>query len=512
MRRRIGSGSVALLALLWLGGLAQAASRTIQAGQIVGISEDIVLSGDDVFEVLGTAERPCRLDANGQQIRTSGEWRGHVKIQHCELRAFGSAKLPAIDLTAAGSGEQIVIEHTAFLSSGAIHIVNEGQSATVFRGNTLAANSYLPVTNQPDSSPPVFRASGRSPAKKLFAGNFVAKSVVLFENAANWQIGGTKDDESNLLIGLRASLSIFRCDDMRVVGNYIHTEIPSFRWSQVHTLQTSGPSPRLIVEHNILRHGQWVVRGIEGEFRYNLVLDADGHNFIIGPRAGTHIHHNIFARYTTVDPNLNATIGVIYRGDDIQIFNNTFDGGGTGTARPWHVPAIEVGTEAHLASLRNNVFYNHPTRFSSGSATVRPGFTEKQTETGPPRLDYADYNLFYNPDARERRNYAVSVAGKTERTDAGFARHDVPAGGEKDAQVEPKFRGPVPRRFEVSDDDIAARKVTVRQILAAYRQAYSPADGSPLIGAGDPADGAGSFIGAVGPGDKAPADALGRLE
>ena len=35
--------------------------------------------------------------------------------------------------------------------------------------------------------------------------------------------------------------------------------------------------------------GQWVIRGIVGEFRYNLVLDADAHNFIVGPRA-PHAH------------------------------------------------------------------------------------------------------------------------------------------------------------------------------------------------------------------------------
>ena len=503
---------LALCALLAAVDGAEANSRTIRAGQIVGISEDIVLSGDDVFEVLGTAERPCRLDANGQQIRTSGDWQGRVQIQHCELRAFGSAARPAIDLTSAGSGEQIVIEHTAFFSSGAIHLNNAGESATVFCHNRLDANSYLPVTNQPDSSPPVFRASGRSPAKKRFRGNFVGKSIVLFEDTRNWQIGGLLDEESNVFIGLRSSLSIFRSAEMHVCGNYVHTEIPSFRWSQVHTLQVGGPSPGLVVEHNILRHGQWVVRGLEGEFRYNLVLDADGHNFIIGPRAGTHIHHNIFARYTTVDPNLNATIGVIYKGDGIEIFNNTFDGGGPDTARPWHVPTIEVGPEAHLASLRNNVFYNHPTRFSSGSATVRPGFSEKQTSPGPPRLGYADFNLFYNPDARERQNYALSVAGKTERTDAGFGLHDVPAGGETNAQVKPQFRGPIPRKFEFSDDEIASRKVTVRQILAAYRRAYSPAEGSPLIAAGDPADGAGSFIGAVGAGERSPGDRFGNWE
>src|SRR5204862_4382816 len=194
-----------------------------------------------------------------------------------------------------------------------------------------------------------------------------------------------------------------------------------------------------------------------------------------------HIHHNIFARYCTVDPNLNSTIAVIYKADDVQIYNNTFDGGGKDLARRWHVPVIEVGPEATLASLRNNVFFNHPTKFANGTATVRPGFAEKKTLPGPPRLGYADYNLFYNPDAAEQCNYALSVPGKTERVNAGFARHDVPAGGAKDAQVEPKFKGPIPNRFPFADAEVVARKVTVGQILAHYRQAYKPAAGSPLL-------------------------------
>src|SRR5262249_12883615 len=94
--------------------------------------------------------------------------------------------------------------------------------------------------------------------------------------------------------------------------------------------------------------------------------------------------------------------------------------------------------------------------------------------------------------------------------DAGFARHDVPAGGAKDAQVHPRFKGPIPKRFPFSDDDIRARKVTVGQILATYREAYSPAEGSPLIGAGDPADGAGSYLGAVAAGKPPPHARSGR--
>src|SRR5215475_6259303 len=52
-----------------------AASRIINAGRIVGIGEEVVLAGDDVFEVNGTADKPCRLDANTQQIRSRSEER-----------------------------------------------------------------------------------------------------------------------------------------------------------------------------------------------------------------------------------------------------------------------------------------------------------------------------------------------------------------------------------------------------------------------------------------------------
>lgn len=502
------------LATAWLTLLLPAptwsATRILKAGQVLGVSEDLVLSGDDVLEVHGTKDKPCRIDANAQQIRSAPDWRGHVKVAYCEFRSLGTAKKAALELTARGDGDRIIIENSHFLACGAVHLANESDSGTIFRHNTLHVNSMVPVTNLPDQSPPGFRATGRSKARKLFQGNHIMRSVVAFEETSNWLIGGDREEDSNILIGMRASLTLARASKMTVRGNYVHTEIPSFRWSQVHTLAV-GSCSELLVEHNILRHGQWVVRGLSGEFRYNLVLDADGHNFIIGPQAGTRIHHNIFARYCTVDPNLNATIGVIYKGDDIQIYNNTFDAGGKSLARPWHVPAIEIGGSAFLASLRNNVFFNHPTNFGAGSATIRPGFTEKKTDPGPARLGYADYNLFYNPDAKVIQNYAVSVAGKTERTDAGFGKHDMPVGGAKNAQVHPKFKGPLPAAFPFSDDDIRARKVTVGKILEHYRDAYSPAEGSPLVAAGDPADGPGAYIGAVGTGKDVPADGFGRF-
>jgi hypothetical protein len=48
-------------------------------------------------------------------------------------------------------------------------------------------------------------------------------------------------------------------------------------------------------------------------------------------------------------------------------------------------------------------------------------------------------------------------------------------------------------------------------MLAFYRGAYTPAAGSPLIGAGDPADGAGTNIGAVGSSERPGEDRFGRF-
>jgi hypothetical protein len=132
------------------------------------------------------------------------------------------------------------------------------------------------------------------------------------------------------------------------------------------------------------------------------------------------------------------------------------------------------------------------------------------TAEQPCRLDANGHHIRTSPDAAEKDNYALTVEGKTERVDAGFARHDVPAGGAQDAQAEPKFKGPIPDRFPFSDDDIRARKVGVAKILAHYRDAYAPGEGSPLLNAGDPVDGEGSSIGAVGAGARSPNDYFGR--
>jgi hypothetical protein len=281
-------------------------------------------------------------------------------------------------------------------------------------------------------------------------------------------------------------------------------------YSQVSTFSTSKGA---LGEHNIIRDGEWIVRFIEGEFRYNLITDINDHDLMQQGSTGK-IHHNIFSAgdSDSRQGSMSGCIAVIYPpkepGEGAEIYNNVFDGGGK-----LDVPGIEVSPKAFVKTLRNNVFYNFAHKekyYKMPQAMVRPAWNE-DVDDKPARLGYADYNLFYSPLSKGKRNYLLSVAGKTERKDAGFGLNDVPKGGKVDEQVDPRFKGPLPKSFPFADDDIKAGKVTVSKILATYRDAYSPAEGSPLIGAGDPADGDGTNIGAVGAAKPQPLDRFGKF-
>ena len=179
-----------------------------------------------------------------------------------------------------------------------------------------------------------------------------------------------------------------------------------------------------------------------------------------------------------------------------------------------NVPGVEVNPEAFVKSLRSNVFFNfaHGERYIKGAqAMVRPSWQETIPTPTPERLGYADFNLFHSPAAKVKKNYALTVAGKTERKDAGFGLNDVPKGGAVDEQADPKFKGPIPDRFPFLDEEIKDGRVTVSKMLAQFRELYTPAPGSPLVDAGDPADGEGADIGAVGAGAPHPSDRFGKF-
>src|SRR5262249_37268707 len=100
-------------------------------------------------------------------------------------------------------------------------------------------------------------------------------------------------------------------------------------------------------------------------------------------------------------------------------------------------------------------------------------------------------------------NYGLGVIGITPGA-AGYGMHDL---GGLNGHVNPKFAQPTAIPFPFRPEDIWNRVKKVSDVLSTYRAMYSPAAGSPLIAAGDPQDGPGGNIGAVGKGD--PADQFG---
>jgi hypothetical protein len=308
------------------------------------------------------------------------------------------------------------------------------------------------------------------------------------------------------LIGLQAGL-VLDAPGLVVRGNYVHNlHVPAA--GDDSTLAAAYETNDALAEHNVLRRGTWVVRGFGGELRYNALLNADDLAWIQQPFENTKIHHNLFLMCDPPDGGIGIQGGiqlVNHRASGIEIWSNTFDGGGAVTT--FSGPVISVDTTSFLDSVRSNLIHNF--RFEDNDPIIGPHDGEASSPIVP-RLGYADYNLFYAAAASPVKNYGLSVRDRVERIDPGFGLNDAHVGGVVDEQVDPRLTGTSTGCFPWSEDDIKARKVTVSQMLAYWRTGYTPLPGSPLSGGGDPADGAGNAIGAVGDATLS-ADAFGRF-
>jgi hypothetical protein len=112
------------------------------------------------------------------------------------------------------------------------------------------------------------------------------------------------------------------------------------------------------------------------------------------------------------------------------------------------------------------------------------------------RVAKADYNAFFNP-ATSTAHYAPGIV-------SSLGGHDVTG--------DPMFAGKTPQvPFAVAEGAIWLRTYGVSKLLTYYRSLYAPRAGSPLVDAGDPADGDGNDIGAIGAGKPNPADKFGLV-
>jgi hypothetical protein len=463
------------------------------------LDDDIVLTGEQSLALPEASARSCHVIGNGHQIRSEGAWRGQLAIRGCLIEGLGSATKRALSLDMSGQGSTL-IEDSTFRRSGAIHLGNADESTTSFRNNVIEESSLVRLDPSADATVPAFFAGGNSPSPKFFQGNRSHRSTAWFQSP-NWLIGGSDDAASNVFVGLRAGI-VLAASGLVLRGNYVHGQHFDGAGDE-SAVQTIYGSDDALAEHNVLRGGTWVLRGFGGELRYNAVLDPDYSAWLQQPFEDTKVHHNLFLMcHPAPKEDIQAGIYLVNnRARGIEIYNNTLDAGGSAMKLSGAAVAIDEGCS--LASLRSNAFVRFPfQRNDGGAAAIRPGLLEG-VQPPPVRLGYADYNLFHNPEGMDARNYRVSVASRTVRRDDGFAAHDAPAGGVIDAQVDPGPLGLAGGCFPWRDDEIAASRVTVSQILAALRTAYKPAKNSALLRAGDPADGPGNPIGAIGDGSAA---------
>jgi hypothetical protein len=486
----------------WLGGVRTRASDggpgkdgAAPPGADLVLDADIVLTGDDALVLPAPDAGSCRVIGNGHQIRSEGEWVGTLTVRGCTFVGLGSASKRALSLAMSGNGSAS-IEDSTFAGSGAVHVLNEDDSTTAFRNNVIESSSVVALDPSADTTVPAFFAGGQGDARKFFQGNRIHRSTAWFESR-NWLIGGEVDAESNVFLGLRAGV-VLGASGMVMRGNYVHG---------LHFTGAGDESPVRVMydvndalaEHNVLRGGTWVLRGFGGELRYNAILDAEYSGWLQQPFENTKVHHNLFLMCHAPPNEIQAGIFVVNdRAAGIEIYNNTLDGGGA--AMRLSGAAVNVDDGSFVASLRSNAFVGFPfQRNDRGAGAIRPGILESVVPP-PPRLGYADYNLFYNPQAVDARNYVVSVPGLTVRADAGFGAHDAHPGGALDEQVDPGPLGLAGGCFPWSDEDISGSLVTLSMMLSSLRDGYTPAANSALVGAGDPADGTKNPIGAIGDG------------
>jgi hypothetical protein len=496
----------------WLGGLPGGASGGAAGGSApapsLSLDADIVLTGDDSLEL---GDEPCVIEGNGHAIRSVEPWHGNLWLHDCRLIGLGSEAVPSLDLTMA-EGAWSKIERCDFDASGRVRLDNGFDSTSVFSGNTLRENALLAEPALRDDALPVFLAQGADgTGSNVFRGNKVLKGFVRFGRAAHWLVGGDAASDSNVIVGRRAGIEL-NGNDFVVRGNYVHDIFVSSPGAplgnQESALAVVYETTGVLVEHNVLRKGHWVVRGITGEFRYNAVLDPGSSGWLQQPFEDSQIHHNLFLTYaypgeeqglapdaTQIDAGVSL---VNFRNSGIAVFNNTFDGGGL--QRRFRGPALSVDGDCFLDSLRNNVFFRFPFELPDGSqAAVRPPPAEG-IEPAPERLGYADYNLFFAVGAAPPRNYALSVAGRRVRIDAGYGLYDALPMGPVDEQVEPEFSQEPPLALPFDEAKVLSGELGVWEVLATLRALYTPAAGSPLLDAGDPQDGPGVDIGAIGAG------------
>ena len=207
-------------------------------------------------------------------------------------------------------------------------------------------------------------AARRSCRATASAAACFASAAATAGRSAAWRRGGQHPDR------VRAVLDLVNSSNDRIQGNYLHHDYHG-GFSQGYNLQLEGSSGNELAEHNVIRGGSWPVQTFGGEFRYNLVIDS-GHNFWRSAADNTQIHHNVFAHASGLNTGYDGAFKFYGGESGLNIYNNTFDVGGT--IGGFDSPAFNIGPGSLFQSIRNNLF----TSFIDVSPTFGGAFVPRR--------------------------------------------------------------------------------------------------------------------------------------
>jgi hypothetical protein len=448
--------------------------------QVMNLTQDLMLSGSQSLQMVGTNTPGgrVRINGNGFRIRTSGTWTGHVTLRYADVVGLGQLNdgLLAIDATTTAP---LTLESCNFDSCGKMAFTLNGTATASISSNEFRCNTLVPLSQYPDetygdlSSYPALQLLGSSTGAKLYRGNNMGAGWLRLTGVNHWTIGGDTDADGNVWIGPRVGIMLESGAHHITVRRNYSRHVYFGGWSQGNNFELGASDNNVLVEHNVIRDSSWAVRDVACEFRYNLILGA-GHQWMWITGDNAYVHHNIFAGG---DADVTG-IWLIYDPQNIRFQNNTIDG-----LNQTAGPSILNVDGAATADVQSCAFINM-------NSPVAVSFAGASTN-----LINVGHNSFYNPQALGIQNYS----------DNSHPASDV---GGLNAQVNPNFTNPT---NNVGIDDVALwqRTTTTRQVLELYRTRYTPKPGSPLIDNGH--GGNGNDIGAVGAGAPNTNDLFGIL-
>ncbi|HLF93722.1 MAG TPA: right-handed parallel beta-helix repeat-containing protein, partial [Planctomycetota bacterium] len=450
-------------------------------GTTLDLAADVVLSG-----AASQTWDSVRINGNGFRIRSAAGWSGSLTMRDCFVTGLGNMTASGIDATTQGGS--ITVETSVFEWTGAVFLGASGAGSIVVKDNEFRANNQITLIGaNPDYSPMV-RMSGNPSGPKVFRGNRVGIGWAEFQGMNGAVIGGATDAEGNVFIGARGGIYVRGCQNTQIRGNYSNHNYQG-GWSQGFNFRFENSSNTLC-EHNVIRGGSWPLQSFQGEFRYNLMVDS-GHNWIRGCGAGSRLHHNLFIMVSQQSPyEPNAGVWMNSGDTNVAFHSNTLDGGGA--LMTWEGEGIQL--DGSVTSLRNNVF--------DGFVPYNSGAAKTIVQSAAGAVAYADYNAFWSPGATNNTRYSPTAVPGKSVGQPGF--------GANDQQSDTRFALGRIFPYPVREGDLWNRVSGISQALLMYRARYTPGTGSPLIDAGDPADGPGVDIGAVGAGVNDPLDLFGK--